>query len=951
MTTKTLTLAIDPSGVETGGRVVRRVISEVAASATAAERNIGSLSSKSTTAMRVVGDRAQDAGREMKSFGVTAADVGRAYTSMANSITRSATLASYQQKNLVFQLNDVAVSLASGMSPLMVAIQQGSQIGQIYSGQGGVGRALKETASLALAAAQRFWPLAAAGAAVYGAYKLISSNSAEARNSVSETTKAMAEQAMSAGQLNGAISEYAGIRSQLIDAQGISGALNNIIGLQGNYTTAISNTGTTQTSVSNSVIADLSREYGAKRSLLEIEQQLQQAKLATLKADLAIAQENLRADIAKNFNTRPDLEAQGFSDPRVGRLTQVPGSAGGVEALQEYLKNNQNAMEVNRLKANLTLAEIAAEGLERALGQSFAGAVVKQGLGELATLSQQTGTALNTAAQGATGLGVAIGGIGNSVQASLGGVSSTLYDVKGGIVGVHTELDTTRTALQTAQNGVVNVSQRMAQARMATLSAYQQTTQQITSMKKELSEVQAVLQNAAMLNPSEIFGKVVPAGAAAALSEGIAKINEVAVSLGKGETNALAAHQAIEKVRASLIAMGANPDALNGLINSLVNGNALAVSLKGNIDQVSQSIANIPNRIIQIGIQQYTVPTSGGGTKSVNVLGGNADFSATQYSIDGQNHTVYGGNGSYQSPSFPGMVYLNREQLLAMTPQEFNTRVGIYSGETYWDYQAVWGYRAEGGPVSGGGTYVVGENGPELLKMSGPGQVTNTNSTAAILSGGRDTLSLIEDHLYDALQELRIHTNYFETYESDFTEMVACLKAVESGIALAASAARSTASLSYGSSGAGSHGGGGFSSSGYGQATGGSPNYNSIYTGPGITFTNGTGAIGYGTYNITPGVIGYQKNPGLHGFATGGQIMAGEDQRVEFFKRNRERVLIVDDSKVSDQRGGGSSGSGKSERPINLSVNFNGGNVGDARSRQAMADEFRRAVRQVTRDS
>ncbi|WP_080578724.1 hypothetical protein [Sinorhizobium fredii] len=82
------------------------------------------------------------------------------------------------------------------------------------------------------------------------------------------------------------------------------------------------------------------------------------------------------------------------------------------------------------------------------------------------------------------------------------------------------------------------------------------------------------------------------------------------------------------------------------------------------------------------------------------------------------------------------------------------------------------------------------------------------------------------------------------------------------------------------------------------------------------------------------------------GFANNGQIMAGEDQKVEFFKRNKERVIIVDDNRVSDQRGGGHPPA-RSERPVNLTVNFNGGAPTDQRSRQHMADDFRRAVRQV----
>lgn len=49
----------------------------------------------------------------------------------------AAQLASQHVSNLAYQFNDVVVSLASGQNPLMVFIQQGSQIGQIY-GQSGL---------------------------------------------------------------------------------------------------------------------------------------------------------------------------------------------------------------------------------------------------------------------------------------------------------------------------------------------------------------------------------------------------------------------------------------------------------------------------------------------------------------------------------------------------------------------------------------------------------------------------------------------------------------------------------------------------------------------------------------------------------------------------------------------------------------------------------------------
>lgn len=94
-----------------------------------------------------------------------AATEARALALAQQTLTRATALAAMQQRNLAFQLNDVFVSLASGMNPLMVFIQQGSQIGQIYGpGEGGVGRALSETGKMAVQLVTKLWPLAAAAA-------------------------------------------------------------------------------------------------------------------------------------------------------------------------------------------------------------------------------------------------------------------------------------------------------------------------------------------------------------------------------------------------------------------------------------------------------------------------------------------------------------------------------------------------------------------------------------------------------------------------------------------------------------------------------------------------------------------------------------------------------------------------------------------------------------------
>lgn len=83
----------------------------------------------------------------------------------------AAKMASFQQRNLVFQLNDVFVSLASGMNPLMVAAQQGSQIATIYGpGEGGIGRAFKETGKMIVGALTRFPLVTAAVAGISAAF-------------------------------------------------------------------------------------------------------------------------------------------------------------------------------------------------------------------------------------------------------------------------------------------------------------------------------------------------------------------------------------------------------------------------------------------------------------------------------------------------------------------------------------------------------------------------------------------------------------------------------------------------------------------------------------------------------------------------------------------------------------------------------------------------------------
>jgi len=113
-----------------------------------------------------VGDTRQIAG----ALGAQAAAADGAALSMRR-LAASNDNASWQRRNLAFQLMDVSQMLALGQAPMMTLLQQGPQIAQIYSmEEGGVGRALKESASMALGLVRAAWPVVLVVGAISAAF-------------------------------------------------------------------------------------------------------------------------------------------------------------------------------------------------------------------------------------------------------------------------------------------------------------------------------------------------------------------------------------------------------------------------------------------------------------------------------------------------------------------------------------------------------------------------------------------------------------------------------------------------------------------------------------------------------------------------------------------------------------------------------------------------------------
>ncbi|MDW9417411.1 hypothetical protein GOB15_23770 [Sinorhizobium meliloti] len=285
---------------------------------------------------------------------IAANAAGSARLATANdNIADSTRNAAFQQKNLQMQLSDTFQSIALGMPVTQVLLQQGPQIASIYGpGEGGIGRAFKETAAMAATLVARLWPVAAAAAGVYAAYQVLTSNSAAAALEVDSLTKELAKQAVSAGTVSSMIADLATV--------------------QATYDKALEATAKAHSSMSAANIANTEAEFNAKKSLLELQLKYQQALIETQKAEIAQKGLALRQEIAGSVNI--DLgraERGGFSDPRIGNFVRLPDDITGLDKTREMIDASPLTDEMKKIRAELTLNELAAGRLQEALGTTF----------------------------------------------------------------------------------------------------------------------------------------------------------------------------------------------------------------------------------------------------------------------------------------------------------------------------------------------------------------------------------------------------------------------------------------------------------------------------------------------------------------------------------------------------------------------------------------------------
>jgi hypothetical protein len=254
---------------------------------------------------------------------------------------------------LGYQLFDIGQGLAMGAPAAMILAQQGPQIVQIYAGNGGVNAAFRDLSSILMGVARTAGPVIATVAGVYGAYKILQANSAEAALAVSDLTRELAGQASPISSLQSSVAELAKI--------------------QESYSHALTTTATAHDDATRSIVANSEREFNAKKSLLELELKRQEASVALMRSEMAVADLQLRNAVRSQVNTQLDLERQGYADPRAGSVpfVRVPDDVTGVEKTWDVIANNPANEKITELRSNVTLTEIAVGKLRDGLKQMF----------------------------------------------------------------------------------------------------------------------------------------------------------------------------------------------------------------------------------------------------------------------------------------------------------------------------------------------------------------------------------------------------------------------------------------------------------------------------------------------------------------------------------------------------------------------------------------------------
>ncbi len=357
MTVAALGLAVDSSQVEHATPALQKM-AVAAGTAEKAAAQLGRSAATTSGAVQRVGAAATAAERDVATLASRVGTVGTAFersssmaVASANRIQAAVTGVRYQTAGLAAQFQDVGVTAAMGMSPLLIGLQQGTQLAGQLALMGnpikGLGQALLSLLSPVSLLSVGFTALLAVGIQ-WGASLL---------SGAQDGRKALADEAMSLDQ--------------------VKSAINSLSSITDDYARAIRGTAKDQEIATQSILANTEKEFNAKKSLLELELKRQKALIDMQRAELAATGNQLRRDISGGTlgaGVANDV-AGGYSDPRTGPFVRSPAQDALLQRTIELIDKSPLNDKMKELRANIDLAEVGTSALEEALKTTFSDSV------------------------------------------------------------------------------------------------------------------------------------------------------------------------------------------------------------------------------------------------------------------------------------------------------------------------------------------------------------------------------------------------------------------------------------------------------------------------------------------------------------------------------------------------------------------------------------------------
>jgi hypothetical protein len=493
----------------------------------------------------------------------------------AASLTSGSKLASFELRNLKFQMIDIAQSIPMAFQSPLYFLQnlgfQFAQIGQIFMGQGGLKTGIREMGTIL-------------GGVASG---------------VANVAGRFANLGLVVG---GAVTGFLAIRDAASQAEqrsvGFGETFTAIFQVIGRY---LSNS--LLGSAFEKIVSGVSYAFGKLKSAA--------TDLAEWIINAFRAVGSDMAFIWNNFPTIVEAAAVGAANALVSKME------GAINKIADAINRLNNAfggvlpqiehVDLGRF-ANPAAFDLAAKNAEHMKDViNILNSTPLRDLGKEIVDQIQTNHALEGLdALGEVDFTKTVGGI-NSIGSGLGQVGKQASGVTVQFGGM-------------AQQAV-NVSKLFQEAKQQQLTGLLASEQQLRSLKTQAEDLQKTLSAAGSESVDKVFGKEFTGNAQSAseaIAQATATVDKIFHAFDEGRMSISDTNSALDLVRQTLQQFGGDSKSVDAFLNKIINGQLQARILKSNVDSLSQSIKAIPNKTVTITIKTQRV---GSGTQSLYDVG------------------------------------------------------------------------------------------------------------------------------------------------------------------------------------------------------------------------------------------------------------------------------------------------------------------------------------------